>query len=227
MAVINHDLRTPLASVLTVLESLGQGVYGKLEEQDLQIVGQSDEELKALLLQINDLLTLEKIDAGSYDMTMQDLTVSEILTASKNSVKEESEEKNVTISVSSTPDVSNTVLRGDRDLLVRLCAIVLKNAIENSNKGSSLNLRLEKSGSTIKMNIEDCGRGINPDLLPIIFQRFRFIDGKPIAGLGLALAFRVCKMHEGEISIEKTSPTGTTVGITLPATPGTAAFQAV
>ena len=66
------------------------------------------------------------------------------------------------------------------------------------------------------MEVEDCGKGINPDLLPVIFQRFRFIDGKPIGGLGLALAFRVCQMHEGEIQIKQSSPAGTIVGISLP-----------
>jgi signal transduction histidine kinase len=216
IAVINHDLRTPLASVLANLELISQGVFGRLPDEPAEVLEMSEFELQHLLAQINDLLMLEKIDSGTYQLARDKLRLTDILEESLRSIKESSARRNVEVALDASAALDDAVLDGDRQLLVRLCTIVLANAVSASAPQSEIKMSLRRAHDRIVAEIEDSGPGIGPELQAQIFDRFRFVAGKPLTGLGLPLAYRLCKMHGGSIDLKSAPQEGTTIAITLP-----------
>lgn len=216
MAVINHDLRTPLGSILGNLQIVSQGVYGEIQKAPAEVLGRSESELQQLLTQVNDLLLLEKIDSGTYELAKDKLRFNEIIEESMKSVRDEARSKGIGLAIDQGLDLEGAVISGDKQLLVRLCSIILANAVSASESQSHIKMTFRKSGVAIVAEIEDAGPGIAPELRGQIFDRFRFINGKPVTGLGLPLAYRVCRMHGGTILIDSEGHTGTAVEIKLP-----------
>ncbi|MBX9722833.1 MAG: hypothetical protein K2X81_15640, partial [Candidatus Obscuribacterales bacterium] len=212
IAVINHDLRTPLTALLTGIELLADGACGEIAKEPAEILKHSTHELEYLLSQINDLLLIEKIDSGTYNMSTERLCFAEILEESLNKVID-SETKGVSVDIADEFD--DSIIRGEKQLLTRLCAIVIANAISASAGSGKLTVSLREVENALKAEIADCGPGIDPELQPQIFNRFRFVRGKALTGLGLPLAERLCKLHAGSINLI-TRQDGTTVAITLP-----------
>jgi signal transduction histidine kinase len=216
LAVINHDLSTPLTSILLSLEMLSSGSIGKMNETDSEMVQRSEYELERMIAGVNDLLTIEKIDAGKIKMHSKRLHLFEILDESSYNVIRELKAKGAQLSMEPENLINDAQLVGDQGLLVKLCAIILINAIEASPTGEKVLLTLEEDKDSLVMNVKDHGPGIKPELLPEIFERFRFLDGKPVPGLGLPLAQRLCQLHGGSIQIKASNASGTQVEIMLP-----------
>ena len=218
LAIINHDLRTPLASVYSTIQVLNQGVLGELAQQQRPVAKDSEKVLQRLLSQINDLLMLEKIDAGSYEPSRQQLSLQELMQSSLINLANDSAEKKLDMSIDWNGGSINTYLFGDRVLLQRLFEIVLQNAISASANGQKIRVSVNSAPGAVLLEIEDSGPGIDPELLPNLFERFRFIDAKPLAGFGLPLADRICKLHNGSIKVKSGRPC--IVEISLPAGAG-------
>lgn len=206
LAIINHDLRTPLASLYSTTQVISQGVIGALPEKELASVKSADKELQQLLLQINDLLLLEKIEAASYEMARQDCELNDLLQSAIESFKEMSTEKNLNLVTEWKGAGHALALNVDRTLFQRLIEVVLKNAIAVSPSSSRIKLTVTRDEDLALLAVEDSGSGVNPELLPSIFDRFRFVDGKPLAGFGLPLAERICRLHDARIEVKSGSP---------------------
>lgn len=215
-AIINHDLRTPLSSILGTLELIAQGGLGPLGESDVASIEQSRSELHTLLLQINDLLLLEKIESGSYQMQWSTIDIDELLNESVSRASAAAAEKDVALRVEIKSTPGTKTLKGDKDLLLYLLGAIIKNAIAASPTGASVEVSASASGDRqITISCRDCGTGIKAELLAHIFDRFRFFDGKAINGLGLPLAHRICRLHNGSIQFLSTEPGSTIVEIKL------------
>lgn len=210
MSVINHDLRTPLASILSVLEMTSAGVYVELSPEITEMVLGAHSEVRRLLARVTDLLDLEKIDAGAFDLQADEISLKEIVEKVVDEQRSIAAAKNLTINLDMAQELGTARIAGDRALLERAISVVIENSITAEPKGGSIDLclvksELENEQSGVKITIADHGAGIDERLLPQIFQRFRSLDGKPLSGLGLPLAERVAKLHGGDISIKSNS----------------------
>ncbi len=217
IAVINHDLRTPLSSVLSSLEAITQGVYGNIEGEPAAILQSSEQELKRLLSQINDLLMLEKIDSGTYELAKDTLSFKSIIEESLSLMQDSAKGKDLRVLLEDSAKNEDQLVAGDKLLLIRLCTILLANAINASPARGQIKLAVKKTDGVLLAEIENQGTAIDPELKNQIFDRFRFVKAKPITGMGLPLAYRVCKMHGGSIDLEPDdSKNITTFAVRLP-----------
>ena len=215
LAVINHDLRTPLSSIIGTMENLRQGAFGPLETVDAELVERSMYELESLLLQINDLLLLEKVESNAYEPNRLDCQVRDILDKSITQLSFMSLGKDLHVVVEFVAGTGDLSIMTDRELLGRSLIAVLKNAIAASATGSEIRLTVRKSADEVLFEVSNSGPPIDAQLLPQIFERFRFVDGKPVSGLGLPLAFQSLRLLSGSINIS--SESGTTIArISLP-----------
>jgi signal transduction histidine kinase len=107
-------------------------------------------------------------------------------------------------------------LTADKDLLLSLFNAVIKNAIMASPEGARITISYSCSKDGASVQAKDKGCGITADLLPIIFERFRNLHGKPLPGLGLPLALAICKLHNASIQINSSVPGETVVEIKVP-----------
>lgn len=216
LAVINHDLRTPLTSILGTFELCELGILGPVNESEAELVAGSQNQLEHMIAEVNDLLTIEKIDAGKFEIHSKSILIDELLDECMTLLTEKLKAKGTLLSIEPEANLLQAKIKGDRQLLVRLCVIVLANAIEASPNGEQVKLRLRQEADQVVASIEDHGTGITQALLPEIFERFRFLDGKPLTGLGLPLAHRLCRLHGGSIQIKSSDSNGTAVEIAIP-----------
>ncbi len=215
IAVINHDLRTPLSAIMNGLEMILASGYGEMGLKEKGLVTRAERELNQLLQQINDLLLIEKIDAGLYQLQSEKFEVLPVLAATAQNFRQSANQKRIKLVPAISPDCKDVCVNGDKQLVEREFAIIISNAVKAAPEGSVINVSLERAGDSISVACKDRGPGIDEELLPQIFERFRFVGGKPVTGLGLPLAQRVSNMHGGQLEINS-SPAGTETRVLLP-----------
>jgi signal transduction histidine kinase len=215
LAVINHDLRTPLTSILGSLELFAGNAFGELPG-DPHIFEKAREDLKSLLMQVNDLLALEKIDSGAYSIIPEKVSIKDSIETVVKSADKCRIEKSASINLNLEEELEKSMFFGDKDLLLRLITLLVQNALSYCNPGSTINIDVQKSEDGFVFQIKNNGPEIDKALLPVLFDRFRFVDGKPVPGLGLPLAYRICRLHGGTLEVNETGPAGTSIKFTLP-----------
>ncbi|MBX9722894.1 MAG: HAMP domain-containing histidine kinase, partial [Candidatus Obscuribacterales bacterium] len=215
IAVINHDLRTPLSSIINGLQMILASGYGEIGEKEKAITTAAEQELEHLLQQINDLLLIEKIDAGLYQLSPEKFEVLPVLAATAKTFDETASQRGVKMVSEISPECAELCVNGDKSLVEREFAIILSNAVNAAPDGSTIDFSVERTGDSIAVKFRDRGTGIDEELLPQIFDRFRFVNGKPVTGLGLPLAQRLSAIHGGSLQINS-SAMGTETCVTLP-----------
>lgn len=111
-------------------------------------------------------------------------------------------------------EAKDTLITGDQALFETMLIELINNAIEAAPAESAIHVTTRCDTKT-RIEIQDRGVGVDQKLIPFIFDRFRFIDGKPLVGIGLPLAKRIAKLHSGDISIQSEQLSGTTVILEL------------
>jgi signal transduction histidine kinase len=214
LSVISHDLATPLSSVLTGVGMLSQGLYQSMSERELLLLRTSERDLKKLLQQTYDLLMIEKIDSGTLSPRKDRHDLRKILAGCLDRFRKQAEERQVNL-LADFDQLQEARVVADPQLLERLIEILLENALQASPPASSLDAGALRDPERITVYIKDSGPGINEALRVQLFERFRFLDGKPITGLGLPLAHRLAKLSGVELKILACPEGGTRVDLHL------------
>lgn len=215
LTVINHDLRTPLASILAALETTKAGMHGELPDAETAIITEAEQDVVKLLNRINNLLTLEKIDANAFCANTSTFSLRECISAVIARSTSTTSTKAVQVEVNEAAD--GIMLSGDISLFETMLSEIVNNAIEAAPAGSRVTITWNRD-TKVRIEISDRGAGVDEKLKPYIFDRFRFIDGKPLVGIGLPLAHRIAALHSGSISCQSCQASGTTFVLELPLT---------
>lgn len=220
VAMVSHDLRTPLTSVQASLTLLGAGALGGLSEKAQKEVNVAENNTTRLINLINDLLDIEKMEAGKLKMSPQMTPLMPILERSYEGVDAFAGQHDITVEM---PNTSLTVY-ADGDRIVQVLVNLLSNAIKFSPPDTFVSVTVEQQDNWVEVRITDRGRGIPPAHITSIFQRFQQVeaaDGKRARGTGLGLA--ICKAiiegHGGTIGVESQEGHGSQFWLKLPASP--------
>jgi signal transduction histidine kinase len=122
-----------------------------------------------------------------------------------------------TVDVDVEPDLP--ALHGDEVLLRIALTNLLSNAFKYSPEGTTVGLRVRRDGAMCRFTVEDCGAGIPDEEATLIFQKYRRgrgAEGKPGAGLGLALVQRIANLHGGSVSVARRELQGTRFALSIP-----------
>lgn len=226
LAMITHDMRTPLASLQGMLTLLDKGVLGEINEQGRQLVHSVGPKFDRLLRLINDMLDLEKFGSGKMRLECMNLAMNDIIQGAAEIVRLQALQKNISLQMRVEP----CVCWGDRDQLARVLQNLLGNAIKFSDENAAVVVMVEDNGSEIKVSVADSGRGIPPGMLDRIFEKFEQVevaDAKKRggAGLGLAICKAIVTEHRGRIGVYNNQEKGCTFWFTVPK--NKASFDAV
>ncbi len=219
MAVISHDLRTPLSAIMLTLELLAEEVYGPLSESAERQVAQSSAIVNRLLKQINDLLMIEKADSGTLKATPAPLDLANFVEERTRQWKEIADAKNLAIVFNNKAGSQlHSKAIADAALLERTLDSLLENAVNASEAKQKIEITLNPSPqeSDWLIRVEDHGPGIEEELAKQIFERFRYLDGRPLTGIGLPLAYRLSRLQGASLSISSKPSQGTFAEIVLP-----------
>jgi two-component system, sensor histidine kinase and response regulator len=232
ISIVSHELRTPLACIRTALELLSTGHYGVLKDRGNQFIDIALTNSDRLLRLLNDLLDLERIEAG-IDMTCREnCNIADLMEQAADSLQAMAEQAEVTISVSTIP-VKRYV---NPDHIIQVLTNLLSNAIKFSSPGSTVWLKAQlpatpeenkesnPQSQELTIEVKDRGRGIPSDKLESIFGRFEQVypsdsHQKGGSGLGLAICRSIVEQYGGKIWVESSLGGGSTFYFTLPDLP--------
>jgi CheY-like chemotaxis protein/two-component sensor histidine kinase len=218
LATLSHELRTPLNAVLGYARMLRLGTIAPDKaKQALDVIERNATALKQI---IEDVLDVSRIVAGRLRLNVEPVDLAAILHESCATLMPAADAKGVR--VEAVVDPIDTPISGDPDRLQQIVWNLLSNAIKFTPRGGKVQLRLARVDSHVEITVSDTGRGITPEFLPYVFERFRQGDATLSRehgglGLGLAIAKQLAELHGGTVSASSEGPDrGATFILTLP-----------
>ncbi|HYL06672.1 MAG TPA: hybrid sensor histidine kinase/response regulator, partial [Thermoanaerobaculia bacterium] len=199
LAVLSHELRTPLNAILGWSEVLRQRrADAETTERGLQAISRN---VKAQVRLIDDLLDVSRIASGKMRLEVRPVEVAGIVEAALEAIGPAAEAKH--IRVASVIDPSGVVL-GDPDRLQQVLWNLVSNAVKFTPKHGRVQVAVYRINSHVEITVSDDGKGISPDYLPHVFDRFSQADSslrRQFGGLGLGLniARELVELHGGTI----------------------------
>ena len=219
ISTVSHELRTPLTSIRGSLGLVEAGVAGALPEQALDLVRIAKNNTERLIRLINDILDLEKMEAGKLELVLRDVDAASLVALSVEGIEGMAREAGVTLSVEAH---GGGLVHADGDRLVQVLTNLVSNAIKFSPSGGRVRVRLDRPGpGRVRVSVTDSGDGIPEALRGKLFEKFSQLDGsdrraKGGTGLGLAISKAIVEQHQGAIGVDSTVGAGSTFWFELP-----------
>ena len=210
---ISHDVRSPLVSQMALIEQLKRNPE-RVEPEQLDQLGRLARRSYNLAEEFVQLARAEQLTETRF----YECEFLAIVENARDSVSEQAAEKHIRLALHGTEDLW---LMGNAELLERAVINLLTNAVQYSDPYSTVNILVFAAGHQACLTVSDEGRGIAPDELPYLFDRFQRqksseISGNFGAGLGLSFVNVVVEKHRGEITVNSTPGEGTSFTIRLP-----------
>ena len=211
---ISHEFRTPLTLTIGPLESAVERGEGLEADQAVIALRNS----RRLLRLVNQLLDLQKLDAGKMQPTFRPCDLAAFTIEVVEAFQSYCERKQIRLSTEIAP--CSTVYL-DIEKFDKVLYNLLSNAMKFTPAGKSITVRLKESAGKVHLQVRDQGIGIREDQIPYLFERFRQADGSANrhyegSGLGLSLVQELSQLHGGDVSVESIYGEGTTFTIQLP-----------
>ena len=203
IANISHELRTPITVIRGSMEAICDGVISKpeqLKEYNKQILSDSIH-LQRL---VNDLIDLTKLQNTDFSIDKNTINLLEIVNDAVRSMKQISSKKNIKINFKKNNETENYLFVGDYQRIRQMIIIVLDNSIKFSNENQKIDIFLKKLNNKCELKICDNGKGINPENVGEIFNRYHKSnteENKNGMGLGLAIAKEIAIRHNIDILV--------------------------
>jgi len=207
LASMSHELRTPLTSILGLSEVLQEEYFGKLNSKQKQYLNDIQESGQHLLLLINDILDIAKIEAGKMELELGPVVVKELLENSLIMIKEKAGKHNIKLDVDLAPEIKGLKIQADERKLKQIIFNLLSNAVKFTPDGGRIQLGASCEDGKLAVAVTDTGIGISLEKQEKVFQEFYQVeaglrDKTPGTGLGLPLSRKMVEMHGGEIWCE-------------------------
>ncbi len=217
LAMVSHDLRTPLGAIQATLTLVDEGVYGTLNEKGVARIKGTQKSVKRLTNLVNNLLDLEKMESGQLIIVKTPTSLSEIIYQSVETVRPYAEQQRVILQV----EAKDGMICADLDRMVQVIVNLLSNAIKFSKIDAVVQIAATCGSEYAEIQITDQGRGIPATMHTLVFEKFKQVeefDGRRGKGTGLGLP--ICKAivdaHGGEIGVDSTEGAGSTFWLKIP-----------
>jgi PAS domain S-box-containing protein len=219
LANVSHEFRTPLNAILGYSLMLMGGFYGKLSEEQSRTVQRIDANSKHLATLINDVLDIERIEAGRMPLQISQFPVQDLVREVMEELQGVIAQSTATVGIT-VPDLPR--LKSDRQKLKQILVNLLSNALKYTKEGTVEILAThEATTGRIRLSVRDSGVGIAPEDHTRIFEPFqqaKRVITRPQGGtgLGLAISRRLAQMLGGDISVESALGAGSTFTVSIP-----------
>jgi len=215
---MSHELRTPLNSVIALSGVLNRRLSGKVPEEEYSYLDVIERNGKQLLLLINDILDLSRIEAGREDVEINRFNVRELINEVVELIDPQANQKN--ISLRYLPGNDLTPIKSDYTKCRHILQNVVANAVKFTEEGG-VEIITEETPESIRITVTDTGIGIDREHITHIFDEFRQADGSNSrkyggTGLGLAIAKKYAEMLGGSIDVESILGKGSKFTLNLP-----------
>jgi CheY-like chemotaxis protein len=220
LTTLSHELRTPLSAILGWTRTLRDGGPEKRAAHGLEVI---ERNVLTQAKLIDDLLDVSRIITGKMSLTLRPTSLGAIIQAACDTMRPAADARGIELFFERRGREREDGVIGDPDRLQQIVWNLLSNGIKFTNRGGRVAVRLERFDSQFTIRVSDTGRGIQPEFLSHVFERFRQADSstaRPQGGLGigLAIARHLTELHGGTISAESAGEgRGATFTVQLPA----------
>jgi PAS domain S-box-containing protein len=218
LAMVSHELRSPLTAILGYTRMLRSGPVDR--DAISKVTAIVERGAKAQLHIIEDLLDSARIIEGKLRIELEPIDLVPVLETALETARPAAEAKGVKLIANFGPAPEQTL--GDSTRLQQVVSNLLTNAVKFTPEGGRVELRMEGIAHHIRITVSDNGKGIEPEFLPFVFDRFRQADSSSARrvgglGLGLSLAKHLVESHGGTIMVASEGVgRGSTFTVTLP-----------
>jgi len=217
LAVVSHEMRTPLTSIISFSELL-RSEAGGLSPDGLRFLGIIERNADRLLRLINDLLMLNRLEAGGLPLELAQVSLPDVAAEAVKSAVPVAAKSGVTVHLDAG---EGPQVLADPRRLAQVLDNLIGNAVKFSNVDGLVRVRLRYVRGTWRIDVSDTGIGIPADEAARLFGAFvrgsnARIAGLPGTGLGLAIVKSLVEMHGGYLKVESVLNQGTTFSVFLP-----------
>ncbi|MCR4706326.1 MAG: HAMP domain-containing histidine kinase [Clostridiales bacterium] len=223
VANASHELKTPLATIKILVESM---LYEEDMEEETrkEFLGDINREIDRLSSVVGDLLTLARIDSRKLTLTREPMSLSDVAEETAQSLRPLAEKQGIILTVEAEDPC---LLEGDANRLRQVCYNLISNAVKYTPEGGEVRIALQRSGRDVVLIVKDTGIGIAEEDLPHIFERFYRADKARSrvgetggTGLGLSIVRQIVRLHGGTVTVRSQLGEGTEFTVLLPALSG-------
>lgn len=212
VSTVSHELRTPLTSIKGALRLLESGGLGDMSDKAKHMIAIANRNSDRLLALVNDILVLEKIEAGEMTVNPQEVDLQKLLVEAAENHASYAEQANIRFEV--LPSQFDAVVQADPDRLMQVLANLMSNAAKFSPPEGTVKLHLKDVGDAWRLCVEDHGPGIPEAARKTLFDSFFQVTAdarfsRPGTGLGLTISKRIMELHGGSISFTTELDKGT------------------
>ena len=200
LATLSHELRTPLNSMLGWINLLRNNSEEQLDlEHGLDVIERNARTQSKL---ISDILFVSRAVAGKLEIANDVVDISSVAQTAADTILPATEAKNIRLETSIEKDLKT--IAGDADRLQQVFLNLLTNAVKFTPPEGQISISVKDDESYVEIEIADSGKGIKPEFLPFVFERFRQADNsytRDVGGLGLGLAIvrHLVELHGGTV----------------------------
>ena len=221
LSMVSHELRTPLTSIVAFADLLSKHAVATDEKEERALKG-IEANSQALMLMINDILEMSRLDAGRVRLTREVVDLGDVVAMVKATVGALAAKEHLAFTVGVAPDVP--LVQADFDKLVHVLQNLCGNAVKFTPDGGEVHLGVAFDGAQneVVLTVADTGIGIALADQERIFEKFAQVDSSSTrryngTGLGLAIVREYVEMHGGTVGVESELGHGATFAVRIPA----------
>jgi PAS domain S-box-containing protein len=218
-STLSHELRTPLTSIIGSLQLLNSGVMGEVDKDQLELTTVAERNAQRLLDMINDILDIEKIESGKFQLNPEMIELDELVRESLVLNRAFGERFGVGFQPLGEP--VRVTVNADRKRVLQVLTNLLSNGAKFSPEGGAVEVAMARVDGRVRVEVHDRGPGIPENFRGRIFSRFAQAESaltrkKGGTGLGLAICKRLIELMGGTIGFSDREGGGTTFYFELP-----------
>jgi PAS domain S-box-containing protein len=221
VALVSHELRNPLNAIIGYNHLLHRAPVD--DAQRLKYTGMIESSARRQLKLIEDLLDTARVISGKLKLEVRPLDFARVVQDALDIVRPTAEARGIALAVDlDAGPAAVEEITGDPERLQQVVWNLLSNAVKFTPEGGAVAVRLERTGAHLRLTVTDTGKGIAPEALPRVFDRYSQSDassGRRHGGLGLGLALvkQLVELHGGTVGAESAGAgRGATFTLTLP-----------
>jgi len=218
-AMIAHDLRAPVSTVLNTAELMEDGVFGPVTNEQKEWLGKMQITCRNVVDIVSDFLDISKIEAGRLDLIKKRIDLYKLIQGSMESYLPMATVKKISMTTVLEPDLPE--ISADERRLEQVLSNPITNAIKFTAAGGIVEIGARRLDGDVKFWVKDTGEGIPPHELGDLFEKYRqstsgkFSQSKG-TGLGLVICKKIAEAHGGRISVESRVGEGSTFSVEIP-----------
>jgi signal transduction histidine kinase len=224
LAIMSHEFRTPLTSILAFVD-LWEKTDSDLADKDRDAISEVKENSHVLLHMVNNLLEAARIEAGRIDMNYEVIDMVDLVSTVETATRPLAERREISLTTQVLPDVP--LFRGDWEKLRRIIENLVSNAVKFTQRGGRVSINVESDRSEqgeqgwILIEVSDTGIGIRDEDLPTLFEKFVQLDKSSYrrysgSGLGLSVVKDLVEEHGGSITVKSAPKEGSAFTVRIP-----------